>query len=236
MKITTTLCIAALAAATLGTTANAALFDNPVGGATPGNNLDSPTNASLRHYGLSKVVVGGLGWNIDSVSMFQPTASGAALGALSADLHLHIVADADLATFDPTLASDVVTGAETDSEVLSLSSFFAAGTTRFTADPAADVTIGPGTYWIGVTPILDNLSPFGTGWQFAYGGADPGEAAIFAEAGAFTGTSTTPSTDGVWETKPVGYALTIEGTPVPEPTSLALLSLGGLLAARRRRG
>ncbi|MFN3166109.1 MAG: PEP-CTERM sorting domain-containing protein [Phycisphaeraceae bacterium] len=236
--MTKTLSTTALLAVLTCSAGAVTLYENPsAGGGTPGNNLVSPSLSALRHYGLTKVVVGGGGWDVDRVSMLQPTASGAALGALSADLHLHIVPDADLATFDPTLLGDVVSGAETDNEVLSTSSFFAAGVTRFTADPAADISLAPGTYWVGVTPILDNLSAFGTGWQFAFSGTNPADSAHYAETGASTGTSTTPSTTGVWEVKNQnGYALTIEGTQVPEPTSLALLGLGGLLAARRRRG
>ncbi len=158
--------------------------------------------------------------------------------ALAADLHLHIVPDADLATFDPTLVGDVVSGAETDNSVISLSNFFGAGTTRFTADPAADITVGAGTYWVGVTPILNNLSATGTGWQFAFGGTVPTDSAHYAEAGAATGTSTTPSVAEVWEFKNLnGYALTIEGSRVPEPSTVVLAGLAGVagLAMMRRR-
>ncbi len=105
--------------------------------------------------------------------------------------------------------------------------FLAPGTTRFTADPAADITIGAGTYWIGVTPILNNLSATGTGWQFAYAGTIPTDSAHYAELGAVTGTSTTPSTAEVWEFKALnGYALTIEGTRVPEPSTIAMARFG----------
>ncbi len=52
------------------------LFENPsAGGGTPGNNLISTANSLLRQYGLSQFVVGGQGWNIDRVSMLQPTAT-----------------------------------------------------------------------------------------------------------------------------------------------------------------
>ncbi len=71
----------ALLAATALTASADTLFENPQGGGTPGNNLRSPANAALRHYGLSKVVVGGAGWNIDRVSMLQPTSTGAQLGS-----------------------------------------------------------------------------------------------------------------------------------------------------------
>lgn len=233
-----TLAVAALVATTV-TASAAVLYQNPsAGGGTSGNNLVSPSLAGLRHYGLSKVVVGPAGWDVDHVSILQPTASGAALGPLAADLHLHIVPDADLATFDPTLAGDIVTGAETDNVVISPSSFFARGETRFTADPAADISLSQGTYWIGVTPILDNTSAIGTGWQFAFSGTNPNDSAHYAEVSATTGTSTTPSAAGVWEVKNAnGYALTIVGAKVPEPSTMALVSIAGVagLAMIRRR-
>lgn len=99
---------------------------------------------------------------------------------------------------------------------------------------AANITLAPGTYWIGVNPRMD----FATGGQLAvyestFGGGNNNE--FQAQPGNGFG-------GGVFNSPPPGStnpnaAYAVFATPVPEPTSMALVGLGaaGFVIRRWRK-
>lgn len=96
------------------------------------------------------------------------------------------------------------------------------------------IDLPAGDYWIGLTPQLDAIFPGQEnvllaetliGDQTAQN--NPGGAFGFAPGWSVVG----DSIGGV----PVDYAMTIEGTPIPAPSAVALFGMAGVFAARRRR-
>lgn len=92
----------------------------------------------------------------------------------------------------------------------------------------APIVLGPGTYWLdfdttGIT-FVPPVSP-GAG----------GPAAVTGNARQVITTGTYAATVDAGSTFANGIPFQLVGTIVPAPSSLALLGLGGLIAARRRR-
>lgn len=86
------------------------------------------------------------------------------------------------------------------------------------------VTLGAGSYWIGITPA----NAYGSNGQTGVYQSDIGDysGAQANPTGAFG--FITQSTD-------VNYAYSLEGTGVPAPGALALLGLAGIASRRRRK-
>jgi hypothetical protein len=85
-----------------------------------------------------------------------------------------------------------------------------------------DRTLGPGEYWIGITPA----APGGFfGPERGLGAAAVHGADSFTYAVGGNG----------WETVSCDAAILINGTAVPAPAGLAALTVGGALSLRRRR-
>ena len=97
-----------------------------------------------------------------------------------------------------------------------------------------NVILSQGEYWIGLTPAL-NSGPFGSDNHWATEsvigsqsaargfGSGPGAAFPWGSVGPLSGSAA------------FDLALTVTGTPVPAPSSFALLGLAGLAINRRRR-
>jgi hypothetical protein len=91
-----------------------------------------------------------------------------------------------------------------------------------------NISLAAGTYWIGVMPVMD----FGTSGQLGVAGSTLGNLnAMQANPGAGFGFGTTQSINAAAGGENLAYRITM----VPAPGSVALLALGGLAAARRRR-
>lgn len=239
MKTTiTTLCTVAFVA---GGAHAATLFENPVSSAS-GNiyNRTSDGNVQVNHHTLTKVVVtDAAGWNIDQVTVYNshnydlqffgdngfPTVLDGA--------QLHIVPEAGLGAYDPT-TSTLSPGVLTE---ITPGSGVSSGLLQTVVTLGPGVFVGPGTYWMGLTPKVDDAR-FNAAIQFGLTLTDAGSAvAQYAEAGALTGTTVSPSAAQTWEeTSGRSLAIKIEGNVVPEPSSSALVGLGaiGLLLRRRR--
>jgi|GEM_PF-6580453 len=226
----------------------ATLFElplNPFFGGNTRNKVSSDAWPSENHYTLTKVTVDAPGgWAIDRVTVYNqhnyPMTDQGFIDAFGPTVlqgaYLQIIPEGDLASFVPGMVGDYYTGAEATITELSAGSLARAGANQTVVDPAADIVLGPGTYWIGVTPEIDNFSAV-YGVQFGKTATDAaGAIARYAEAGSLTG-GTAASVTGVWEeTSGSGLSILVEGTAVPEPGSAALLGIAALgLALRRRR-
>jgi hypothetical protein len=229
------------AAASLSISASGVvLYDNPYTSAT-GNiyNRTSDGAAILNHHTLTKVVVPASGWSIDKVTTynqhnydFDVFADGG-LPTVLDGAQFHVVPEADLATYDPTSAA-LLPGTITQ---INPGSFRGPGFNMTEVDLASTVVLSAGTYWIGLVPKVDDPS-FQAGIQFGKTLTDgASEIAQFAETGALTGTTVSPSAEGVWETTSgKSLAIKLEGVAVPEPSGVILLGVGafGFLLRRRR--
>lgn len=109
------------------------------------------------------------------------------------------------------------------------------GPTLFSVPLNSDLFTGFGTFGIGVS--LSNTDG-NSGWRIASGPSgnanvfwlyDPNHSAMANDEGLFAFSQTNPPNP------PSSFYMIIEGTPVPAPAGAALLGLGGLLVARRRR-
>ncbi|MBX3377935.1 MAG: PEP-CTERM sorting domain-containing protein [Phycisphaeraceae bacterium] len=92
----------------------------------------------------------------------------------------------------------------------------------------APVVLGPGTYW------LDFAITSSTGAVFTPVMSLANSSGVTGNARQFNGTTYVPLVDA-GSTSAKGVPFQLIGTIVPAPSSLALLGLGGLVAARRRR-
>ncbi len=193
-------------------------------------NRYSNSDSALRHFALTKVDVTGAGWTVDSMTTYFnhtgiPTLDG---------VHVHVVPEADLASFDPTNLDDTTT-AGTFTQLIS-PSFFNSGLLALEVDMAPSISLAPGSYWIGMTPIGDDPSAL-NGLGFATrGAADLGFAEYAVGPDAVINTSVSPTMHDVWQTDTPSVAILIEGSVVPEPAAgmLALLGFIALIGRRRR--
>jgi uncharacterized protein (TIGR03382 family) len=186
---------------------------------------DFPTFSS---YLVTDVVVGNGGWNIDSITTYYTIgATGVDLWPAAGTAMLNVFAKAGAlpgAGDDPGLGTVVAT-TFVDAD---------AGTQAMTAS-GLGLVLGPGEYWIGLTPILDFL----VFSQEFHRGAPiiGGDTAFRNPGGGFgigSGWSTTAILGGNW----IGAydaAILIQGEVIPAPGAVALLGLGGLACLRRRR-
>ena len=240
LKKTTSALLFALTALTVGTAANADVITLTHTGADDiflretqaGTNQGDTRNlfggqgtdqgfVTLMHFGLADLVTatGGAAITINSVTLDLGPAmtSGAGLGVTEYDgnLNAYTAFDAATATWsdpDGSAGADATAGG-TIGTLLSTGTFTIADTsptTRTFSSTAALVSFLQSAY-DGTTDV-----------DFRLGAADDSvNAFLRTDAGAVTGT---------------GQAtLVVDYTVVPEPGSLALLGLGGLMLVRRRR-
>ena len=202
-------------------------FDNPSGIGFP--NRYSTTSAI---YALSDVTVPASGWTINSVSTYFTNISfPATVGSAILNIFPK-TGDLPLATNDPRAAP---TGQGTLLVPVDTRGIGGATQQPLMTITAANLNIvlAPGDYWIGLTPQL-STGPFGgeNAW-----GTDNFIGSQSVARGFGSGANTFPWT-GVGTLAnhaPFDLSISITGTPVPAPSSLALLGLGGLIAGRRRR-
>ena len=99
-----------------------------------------------------------------------------------------------------------------------------------------DLVVGPGTFWLGLTPYVDFTI---YGQEFHQAAPIMGDNTAWRNPGGAFGYGTdwtyayVVDTSGVWQDA-FDAAILIEGTIVPAPGVLALLGLAGLARRRRR--
>jgi len=209
---------------------------------TTGVDTIADSGDEIRSFAMNPVTVSGGGWTIETINTHYGVVP-AAFGSLPAPAtpipaYLHIVPAADLATYDPTAAGTI-----------SITRVFtpdlnggATGAITFQADALGaglGISIPDGDYFIGLTPVIDlPTTTFAPAWNSDGSGAvvytDP--SGVLSPATVFPGVDAlAASALGVWEpiANDVNFNMHIFGTP--EPTSLALIGLGGLAMLRRSR-
>lgn len=173
----------------------------------------------LTHHAVNDIVVGGGGWNVDSITNYYGAADPAWGGAISQG-YLHV--------FDKTAPlPDNALNDPTFSPIIPMTAVLVGDHFELTADSLA-LNLAPGEYWIGITPF----APSG------FFGPEPHLAAdgLIGDATASYDPFPFPGTPAWFNFNPgVDAAIQINGTIVPAPAgSFALLGLAGFAARRRR--
>lgn len=177
-------------------------------------------------FGVSDVTVPAGGWTIQSVSTYYtsfnfPGGTSAVLNIFSKSGGVPIAVNDPRAsptgngTTVPVTATDLVVDFQ--------------GVREYTAS-GLNIVLAPGDYWIGLTPVQPG-GPFGADFQWSttsHSGSN--QAAWSLDFGFPEGWFDYGTLSGVAQHD---GAILIQG--IPAPGSLAVLGLGGLLAARRRR-
>lgn len=173
------------------------------------NEINGSPPFGMTAYTVADVTVPATGWTINSITMYWSNLGSFWPASVTGRLYLQPKTGSV-----PTV---VPGGSLIPMSVVDFGDHFSV-----TASGLSNV-LTPGDYWIGITP----------------GGGVGGELCLQSQSPAYGSPSATygfPS--AAWTGNPGGVgdvAILVTGTPTPAPSGLALLGVGGMLAARRRR-
>jgi len=189
---------------------------------------DFPTYST---YNVDDVIVGAGGWTVNQIQTeVIATNTTAVTGITQARLNLFTNNGTSLpaAGNDPTTGSVVTVAVTADTNFTNVFYVTASG---------LNLNLGAGEYWVGLSPLASFSSQGETYIGYTNPPQNPAGANYFSAAenpgGSFalaqgTGWGNYNGTNGYG-------AMDIQGTPAPEPASMAALGVGVLALIRRRR-
>ncbi len=181
------------------------------------------------------IIPAGQSWTISGADVFGYTTGATAPTLIGATIRIFSTNPNGLAS-GTVVAGDTVTNVQTSGGFFGPTPIWRALSTapltnnrqvQMSTSAFAPVVLGPGQYWLDFAITSSTGAVFTPVMSLAAGAVPTGDAL------QFTGTTYVPLVDaGGLGAKGVPFRL--RGT-IPAPGSLALLGLGGLVAARRRR-
>ena len=182
---------------------------------------DNPTNSD---FVVDDIEVPAGGWTIDTLSVYDGLLLGGDLTATQAYL---VLFPKSLGAVDPMNHTTLVSVTQTPETFTDPNSIPSVRTTQRFDASGLNLVLAPGEYWIGLTPILTGSNPFGAWSSHTNHGDQPMQYAVMHQTWF-------PLAGGGFTNWGPDMMMRIQGTPVPEPTTLALLLLALPLCRRRR--